>query len=100
MSFFKGKRDKAAPKNDEPVVVAVIANTVSSEIYQDILKQNGIKFICKQQGAGGYLKHIFGPLIIPDYIYVKNENYEQARQLYETYIETDGEIKILDSEEE
>ena len=71
-----------------------------AEIYQDILRQNNVRFICRQQGAGGYLKHLIGSASIPDYIYVKSDDYEQARELYETYIQNNGQIEILDSEED
>ena len=84
MGFFKFKKKNITRDNSDPVVAAVITNTVSSEIYQDILRQNNVRFICKQQGAGGYLKHLIGSATIPDYIYVKSEDYEQARELYET----------------
>lgn len=100
MGFFKFKKKNITRDNSDPVVAAVITNTVSSEIYQDILRQNNVRFICKQQGAGGYLKHLIGSATIPDYIYVKSEDYEQARELYETYIQNNGQIEILDSEED
>jgi len=98
--FFKGRKNKASAKKDiEPVVAAVIQNTVSSEIYQDILKENGIPCICMQLGADGYLKHIFGGATIPDYIYVKEEDYERACELYKTYIEAEEQVQILETEE-
>lgn len=100
MGLFSLKKKKEAKMSNDPVVVAVITNTVSSEIYQDILRQNNVRFICRQQGAGGYLKHLIGSATIPDYIYVKSEDYEQARELFETYIQNDGQIEILDSEED
>lgn len=100
MGLFSLKKKEVNKGNNEPVVAAVVQNTVSSEIYQDILRQNNIRFICRQQGAGGYLKHLIGSAAIPDYIYVKSEDYEQARELYETYIQNNGQIEILDSEED
>lgn len=100
MGLFSFKKKDMVESSSEPVVVAVISNTVSSEIYQDILRQNNVRFICRQQGAGGYLKHLIGSASIPDYIYVKSDDYEQARELYETYIQNNGQIEILDSEED
>ena len=90
MSFFRLKKKNTAPKNKDIVVAAVITNTVLSEIYQDILRQNGIRFICKQQGAGGYLKHLIGPATIPDFVYVNYEDYEKAQELYNVYVKTEG----------
>ena len=99
MGLFKKKAKSVSSEDTQPVLAAVIQNTVLSEIYQDILKQNGIKFICRQQGAGGYLKLILGDFVIPDYIYVNSKNYELACELYKTYIETQEVIEIPDSEE-
>lgn len=48
MSFFKWVRKKEEnPDENEPVLAAVIKNPVTSEIFQDILKENGIPFICR-----------------------------------------------------
>ena len=60
-----------------------------SEIYQDMLRENGIPFVCRQEGAGGYLKILLGVGIIPDNIYVAEKNYERAREIYEAYLLTE-----------
>lgn len=61
MSFFKWVRKKEEePDENEPVLAAVIKNPVTSEIFQDILKENGIPFICRQDGAGRLCKAAFG----------------------------------------
>ncbi len=61
MSFFKwGRKKEEEPDENEPVLAAVIKNPVTSEIFQDILKENGIPFICRQDGAGGSVKLLFG----------------------------------------
>lgn len=94
MAFFKKKEQK----NDDslPVLVAVIQNTVSSEIYQDILKENGIPCVCAQEGAGGYIKLITGGLLVADSIYVNAKDYERAKELYEVYLKT--EVTLNDEE--
>ena len=91
MSFFKRQKDNKQDEN-EPVVAAIISNPVSSAVFQDMLKENGIPFICRQQGAGGSLKLLLGGGIVPDYILVSARNYERARELYEVYLlnETEG----------
>lgn len=90
MSFFKRREKKADNgKNNDPVLAAVIKNPVTSEIFQDILKENGIPFICRQEGAGGSVKLLFGGGIVPDNIYVAAENEETARELYKAYLETE-----------
>ncbi|MBR4073016.1 MAG: DUF2007 domain-containing protein [Clostridia bacterium] len=100
--FFKREKnaDKGTEKKTEPVVAAVIPNTVSSEIYQDMLKNNGIPFVCRQQGAGGYLKILTGGLLAADTIYVNERDLEKAQEIYSTYIEIPEEIELSDSEEE
>lgn len=92
MLFKKRNTEKG-----EPVMVAAIMNTVSSEIFQDILKNNQIPFICRQQGAGGYLKIVTGGLFSTDCIYVNEEDYSHAKELYDIYIESQD---FTDSEED
>ena len=88
MAFFKKKEQKSGV-DASPVLVAVIPNTVSSEIYQDILKENGIPCICRQAGAGGYIKIITVGLLVADNIYVNEKDYDKAKELYEAYMETE-----------
>ena len=85
MSFFKRKKEEKTDEN-EPVVAAIINNPVSSAVFQDMLKENGIPFICRQEGAGGSVKLLLGSGIVPDYILVSAKNYERARELYEVYL--------------
>lgn len=90
MSFFKRKKEEKKNEN-EPVVAAIIRNPVSSAVFQDMLKENGIPFICRQEGAGGSVKLLLGGGIVPDYILVSAKNYERARELYEVYLLTEAE---------
>ena len=102
MGFLERIFNKRAKKNSDtsmPVLAAAIANTVSSEIYQDLLKENNIPFVCRQQGAGGYLKILTGGLLVTDSIYVNPRDYDRARELYENYIDIEEEIEIIDSED-
>ena len=96
MKFFKGFVKKEENEDTQPVLAAIIQNTVSSEIYQDMLKENGIPFVCRQQGAGGYIKILTGGLFIADSIYVNERDLERARELFENYIETDESAEIAD----
>lgn len=97
MGFFK-RKEKDSAQESSPVLVAVIPNTVNSEIFQDILKENGIPCICRQEGAGGYIKILTGGLLVADSIYVDEKNYDKAKELYEVYLET--EVTIIDEEVE
>ena len=101
MSFFKrGKEKKREPEENGPVLAAVIKNPVSSEIFQDMLKENGIPFICRQDGAGGAVKLLLGAGIVPDNIYVSEKNYERARELYEVYLLNETAEAGFDTDEE
>lgn len=98
MGFFS-KRSKAASDNASAIALAaVIQDTVSSEIYRDILKENGIPCICRQDGAGGYIKLLTGGLLAPDSIYVNERDLERARELYEVYLKT--EVTFVEDEVE
>ncbi len=94
MIFFKRKRkEEKTDDGNEPVLAAIIKDPVTSEIFQDILKENGIPFICRQEGAGGSLKLLMGAGVVPDDIYVAAKNYEKARGLYEAYLKTEVEAE-------
>ena len=98
MSFFKRKKENKQDEN-EPVVAAIISNPVSSVVFQDMLKENGIPFICRQEGAGGSVKLLLGGGIVPDYILVSAKNYERARELYEVYLLNEPEEVAFEEEE-
>lgn len=98
MSFFKRKKENKQEEN-EPVVAAIITNPVSSAVFQDMLKENGIPFVCRQQGAGGSVKLLLGGGIVPDYILVSDKNYERARELYEVYLLNEPENGDFEEEE-
>ena len=98
MSFFKRKKENKKDEN-EPVVAAIISNPVSSAVFQDMLKENGIPFVCRQQGAGGSVKILLGGGIVPDYILVSARNYGRARELYEVYILNETEDGDFSEEE-
>ena len=99
MNFFKGFGKKEEKEDTQPILAAVIQNTVSSEIYQDMLRENGIPFVCRQQGAGGYIKILTGGLFIADSIYVNKRDLERAKELFENYIETDESAEFADNED-
>ncbi len=97
MGLFKKRQAESNTEKKsgkEPVLVAVIPDTVSSEIFQDILKENEIPFICRQEGAGGYIKILTGGLLVADSIYVSEENSQRASELYEAYLKTEADVDI------
>lgn len=97
MSFFKRKKEETKDEN-EPVIAAIISNPVSSAVFQDMLKENGIPFVCRQEGAGGSVKLLLGGGIVPDYIFVSARNYERARELYEVYLLNEPEEVAFEEE--
>ena len=98
MSFFKRKKEEKQVEN-EPVVAAIISNPVSSAVFQEMLKENAIPFVCRQQGAGGSVKLLLGGGIVPDYILVSAKNYERARELYEVYLLNEPEDGTFEEEQ-
>lgn len=89
MGIFRRKKKES--KEDELVLAMVIRNPVSSEIFQDILNENRIPFLCRQNGADGYVRLLFGSGIVPDNIYVEAKNCDRVRELYDAYFNTEVE---------
>ncbi len=60
-------------------------------MYAELLKENGIPFIARQEGVAGYMKIVTGGLLIPENFYVKPDDYEKALEIYNAFIETEAE---------
>ncbi len=60
-------------------------------MYSELLKENGIPFIARQEGVAGYMKIVTGGLLIPENFYVKPQDYEKALEIYNAFIETEAE---------
>lgn len=84
MSFW-GKKKKAESEPEGRKLVATIDDSIAAGIFQEILRDNGIPFLCSQPGAGGYIKILTGGLLVSDSIYVNDEDYERASELYNAY---------------
>ena len=84
--FFKKKVKKEAD-----IVLVKKVMPAFSGIYAELLKENNIPFMVRQEGAGGYLKVVTGGLLVPDCFYVKAHDYEKALELYNAFIETEVE---------
>ncbi len=91
---FWGK--KAKDKTDENRKSIHIADRVASSIFQEILKDNGIPFICRQPGAGGYIKIVTGGLFTTDEIILNESDFEEAQSLYDAYFTAEA---VEDEEE-
>ncbi len=85
--FFKRKT-----KNEYDGLVLVKAVMPAfSGMYAELLQENGIPFIARQEGVAGYMKIVTGGLLTPDNFYVKPEDYEKALEIYNAFIETEAE---------
>ena len=81
--FFKQKKEK---ENNGLVFVTSVIPAFSG-VYAEILKENGIPFLSREQRTGGYLRIVTGGLLIPDDFYVNESDYNRAFELYKAFIE-------------
>ncbi len=84
----------------EPVLVATIEDVVSAEIFKDILKDNGILFSSDDEEENGGMRVVFGGGFASTEIYVDNNDFETAKQLYEEFLESETQFEgdFLDGE--
>lgn len=87
--FFKRKEKK---DNNELVFVASVMPAFSG-IYSEILKENGIPFLTREQRTGGYLRIVTGGLLVPDDFYVNENDYQKDLELYKAFIEPELEVE-------
>jgi hypothetical protein len=71
------------------LVKAVMPNFAG--MYAEILRDNDIPFIARQEGVAGYMKIVTGGLLIPENFYVKSQDYDKALELYNAFIEIEEE---------
>ena len=81
MSLFKKKENK----KDGLLFVASVMPAFSG-MFCDLLSQENIPFICREQRTGGYLKIVTGALLVPDDFYVNEKDYARAKEIYESFI--------------
>lgn len=86
MKFWGRKADKDTQKKQRSIH---IADHIASSIFQEILKDNNIPFVCRQPGAGGYIKIVTGGLFTTDEIVVDECDYDEAQSLYQAYFEAE-----------
>ncbi len=90
MSFWgRGKKKENRDKNSGGKSIH-ISDLVASAIFQEILKDNEIPFVCRQPGAGGYIKILTGGLLTTDEIIVEEDDFERASELYEAYFNAEN----------
>lgn len=94
---FWGKKKETEPLQTDKRLVASIDDSIAAGIFQEILRDNGIPFICSQPGAGGYIKLLTGGLLVSDNIYVNNDDFERASELYRAYFGSESELCITEN---
>ena len=62
-----------------------------SGMYAELLKENEIPFIIRQEGVAGCMKIVTGGLLVPENFYVKPEDYDKALEIYNAFIEIEAE---------
>lgn len=78
---------------NNPVLLASLEDVVSAEIFKDILKDNGIPFSSDNNEEQGSMKVLFGGGFVSEDIYVDSDDYEQANELYEEFLESESEFE-------
>lgn len=76
---------------NEPVLVATFEDVVSSEIYRDILTDNGIPY--SMGNDDGAIVVMFGGGFSTDEIYVDKRDFEKAEALYNDFLENQPEFE-------
>ena len=79
----------------KPVLVAAVDNVVTAEIYKDVLKDNGIPFTCDEQDT---MHLVFGGGFVAVEIYVKEEDLDRARELYEDVLKANEDFFAEDED--
>lgn len=76
-----------------PVLVASVDDVVSAEIFKDILSENGIIFSSGDSEENGTLKVVFGGGFVAEDIYVDESAFEDAKRLYEEFLNSPPEFE-------
>ena len=76
---------------NEPVLVATFEDVVSSEIFRDILTDNGIPY--SMGNDDGAIVVMFGGGFSTDEIYVDKLDFDKAEALYNDFLENQPEFE-------
>ncbi|MBQ6826271.1 MAG: DUF2007 domain-containing protein [Clostridia bacterium] len=75
-----------------PALLATFEDVVSAEIFKDILTDNGILYSCDGDIDDGAMQVTFGGSFVSENIYVNEEDFEKADNLYKEFIENEPEF--------
>ena len=103
-AYEEEKAEGKITEINEPVLLASIEDVVSAEIFKDILTDNGILYSSGKDEDEGAMRVTFGDGFVSEDIYVDNSAFEEAKKLYEEFLESetefDGEFEFDDETEE
>ncbi|MBR2489194.1 MAG: hypothetical protein IKB45_01845 [Clostridia bacterium] len=95
------KAESEKTEINDPVLLATFEDIVSSEIFRDILTENGILYSCDGEDA---MRVTFGGGFVSQDIFVDASDLAQAEQLYNEFLDSevsfDGEFDEEFFEEE
>ena len=77
----------------EPVLLATMEDVVSSEIFRDILTENGILYYCDGQADSGAMQVLFGGSFVAENIYVDKTDFDKADSLYTEFLENEPQFE-------
>lgn len=94
------KKDKGIKENDhvdeiELVVLKTINNNFELGLIKNILEENQIPYIVKDQGTGSYMRIISGDSLYETEILVEKSTFEKANSIIEGFPWSD---QIIDTE--
>ncbi len=75
----------------DPVLIATFEDVVSSEIFRDILTENGIPY--SMGNDEGAVRVMFGGSFSVDEIYVEKRDFDRAEALYNEFLENQPEFE-------
>lgn len=82
-------RDESEEERTEiknPTLLASIEDVVSAEIFKDILTDNGILFADDSEEEGNSMRVTFGGGFVSQDIYVDEDDFDKAKELYEEFL--------------
>lgn len=83
-----------------PVLAVTVEDIITTEIYCDVLKDNGILYSTDDEDAETVVKVLFGGSFAGTNIYVDEEDLEKARELYNEVLESQPSFDDFDGFEE
>lgn len=83
---------KKQPKEEtvramKPVRLASVADGITAGLLIELLEKNHIVSLVKEKGSGSYMRIFMGNSIYGQEIYVDEEDYQKAKEIWEEFSE-------------